>query len=235
MEDYKKKVKSKLYKNYFTRLHSTEKDLEYTSTKLTYADLMEFFKKNGKKRLLDAGCGDGLFIAEAERNGFYCEGFDNNDELLEVCRKKGMKVRYGNFSEKLPFKDGIFDGVFCSNVFEHLEEPEFALSELLRITKKGGIVFVTVPEGKNSVFYNDWTHKTHFTTHTFKHIMMCFDVSGYKIYRRHFPVLVRHWKNPLVRFGNFIMKKGPIAHVFTSIFEKTFSVLRHDLILEIRK
>ena len=239
MDKYKKKVKGKLYKNYFTTLHASEKKLSVTSTKLVNDDILEIFKKNAKRRLLDAGCGDGLFIDAAKKNGIQCEGFDTNRDLLAICTKKGYSVKYGDISQKLPFADNTFDGIFCSNVFEHLPEPDFALYELLRIMKKGGILMITVPEANNTIFYNDWTHVTPFTKNTLKNLTTCVNVGIYRIYRRHFPVLVRFWNIPFIKYPvrtlNFLIKKGPLAELFTWLFEKMTWVHRHDLVLEIIK
>jgi SAM-dependent methyltransferase len=42
----------------------------------------------------------------------------------------------------LPFRNEIFDCVFAFNVFEHLENPRRAAAEILRVSKKGGSLFI---------------------------------------------------------------------------------------------
>lgn len=44
--------------------------------------------------------------------------------------------------EKLPFKDKVFDFVFCSHLLEHVENPGRAIMELTRVAKKG---YIEVP------------------------------------------------------------------------------------------
>lgn len=44
--------------------------------------------------------------------------------------------------EKLPFKDKVFDFVFCSHLLEHVENPDKAIKELTRVAKKG---YIEVP------------------------------------------------------------------------------------------
>ena len=66
--NYKEKVKRGLYRNYFTNLHASEKDLEFTSTKIANKDILIKMMNTSVVRplsLLDAGCGDGLFIKDA--------------------------------------------------------------------------------------------------------------------------------------------------------------------------
>ena len=45
----------------------------------------------------------------------------------------------------LSFKDDSVDAVFCTGVFEHIENPSVAMNEILRILKPGGIVHLEVP------------------------------------------------------------------------------------------
>jgi SAM-dependent methyltransferase len=45
----------------------------------------------------------------------------------------------------LPYEDETFDFVWCSEVIEHLENPAFSLSELIRVTKLGGRLILTTP------------------------------------------------------------------------------------------
>jgi len=47
--------------------------------------------------------------------------------------------------EKLTFEDNLFDIVICSDVLEHVRDYERALSELVRVTRKGGVIAITVP------------------------------------------------------------------------------------------
>ncbi len=48
-------------------------------------------------------------------------------------------------AEKLPFADNTFDAVCCEEVLEHIRIPEDVVSEMKRVTKPGGKIYVTVP------------------------------------------------------------------------------------------
>lgn len=45
--------------------------------------------------------------------------------------------------EKIPYADGYFDAIICTQVFEHLKDPEFYGAEFGRVLKSGGIAFVS--------------------------------------------------------------------------------------------
>ncbi|MEM4259835.1 MAG: class I SAM-dependent methyltransferase [Candidatus Woesearchaeota archaeon] len=234
LDSYKINIKKNLYRKYYVRLHQLEKSLKYTSTKIANEDILNIFKNKGKRYLLDAGCGDCLFLEQAKKLGFNAEGFDNNDELLNVCKKKGFNVVKANFNFKLPYPDKKFEGIYCANVLEHLEEPDFAIFELMRILKKNGVLILSIPEA-DSLFWSDWTHVRPFTKQTIKSLMSTLTIKNYTIYKRHFPFFVKWWNNPIIRFMNIVFKHGILADGFDFISEKIFKVRRHDLVVIIEK
>jgi SAM-dependent methyltransferase len=52
---------------------------------------------------------------------------------------------------QLPFRDSTADVSFCSNVLEHIENPQSFISELVRITKPGGIIYISFTN-----WYSPW-------------------------------------------------------------------------------
>lgn len=49
--------------------------------------------------------------------------------------------------ERLPFRDGQFDGVFSINVLEHVVDPERVLAETERVLAPGGVMLAVTPNG----------------------------------------------------------------------------------------
>ncbi len=47
--------------------------------------------------------------------------------------------------QKMPFNDNEYDVVICNHVLEHVEDDNKALSEILRVMKKGGFAILHVP------------------------------------------------------------------------------------------
>jgi SAM-dependent methyltransferase len=90
--------------------------------------------------LLDFGCGrkpyKNLFKVD-QYIGVDIEQSGHSHELSEV------DVYYDG--KTIPFPDGHFDSVFCSEVFEHVFELDRILSEINRVMKKNGKMLFTVP------------------------------------------------------------------------------------------
>lgn len=87
------------------------------------------------QRVLDAGCGDGLFTrAIAARTVI---GVDASTAMVERARSRGVDTREARI-EALPFPDGEFDVVVCNWVLYHLPDVEAGVAELARVLRPGG-------------------------------------------------------------------------------------------------
>ncbi len=109
---------------------------------------LECCGRPGPVRVLDAGCGEGFNAAMLEKRmpGARIVLLDMSGEALEYARtlcSGHCEFRLGSVLE-LSFPEAAFDLVLCTEVLEHLEEPEQALSELLRVSS--GRVLISVPE-----------------------------------------------------------------------------------------
>jgi SAM-dependent methyltransferase len=91
-----------------------------------------------KGELLDVGCGskpyEKLFVNCNKYVGLELES-----------QKKDSKADYFYNGTNFPFEDNKFDSIFCSQVLEHVFEPEIFLSEINRVMKKDGLIILTLP------------------------------------------------------------------------------------------
>lgn len=104
--------------------------------------------------VLEAGCGTGGMMRVFAKRGGQVFGVDISHEMLKYAKRKGMviqgDVRY------LPFKDSSFDYVSSLGVIEHFTESEEAFKEHVRVLRKGGRLFVNVPNRYSFYFPLRW-------------------------------------------------------------------------------
>ena len=91
-------------------------------------------------RVLDSGAGEAAY-----------------ESLFSHCRYVASDLAVGdttwnyrnlhaiNRLEKLPFRDGAFDAVVCTQVLEHMEWPRECVAEFHRVLRPGGTFYATVP------------------------------------------------------------------------------------------
>jgi methionine biosynthesis protein MetW len=97
-------------------------------------------------RCLDVGCGDGgtSGVWLKERVAAYV-GVDISESAIRMASERGLDAQLISDATELPFPDDSFDLAVCTEVLEHLFEPQRALAEIRRVLRLGGRLIVTVP------------------------------------------------------------------------------------------
>lgn len=111
------------------------------------------------KQVLDIGCGDGFYLhlMSALIPKSSLSGLDNDANALNSAKRnlKGRQIVLKKGSiYKLPFKDRSFDVVIVSEVMEHLEDENKAISEIFRVLKSSGTVLISVPHANYPFFWD---------------------------------------------------------------------------------
>jgi SAM-dependent methyltransferase len=95
----------------------------------------------GKNALLEVGCGNGFFLAEALRQGYgTVRGVEPSDDAVA---KAPPQVREGIVVDVMRaglFDEQSFDVICFFQVLDHLPDPAGVLEECLRLLKHGGLV-----------------------------------------------------------------------------------------------
>lgn len=100
-------------------------------------------------RLLDAGCGIGVFTRFYARRGFQVTALDLTDVAVQITRKSlelnhlKAQVLQGSV-EALPFDNNSFDYIVSNGVIHHTSETEQAIKEFYRVLKPGGKASVAI-------------------------------------------------------------------------------------------
>ena len=132
-------------------------------------------KKGNSVKVLNIGIGNGWIEKACFKFGFEVSAIDPSENAVEQLKKTGINALKASISS-LPFDNDTFDIVFCSEVFEHLDNNELAtgLKEIARILNKDGILIGTVPynellETNKTVcpscghVFHRWGHQQSFT------------------------------------------------------------------------
>ncbi len=123
------------------------------STPITYQhELMDRYRliydwvPEGVGRLLDIGCGNGVFTQWFRRKAREVYGTDHNGGQLAWAREHfpGLELVTAA-GETLAFPDGHFDVVIMSDVLEHMDDDRRGLHEALRVLRPGGLLIISLP------------------------------------------------------------------------------------------
>jgi ubiquinone/menaquinone biosynthesis C-methylase UbiE len=110
------------------------------------------YTANDHVNILDVGCGTGLITRKL--NSPHITALDINPWALERAR---LNVKNDNVNfvlgdaEELPFSDGQFDIVVCTEMLEHIVRPDLALECIYRILKPEALLIGSVPS-KNVIW-----------------------------------------------------------------------------------
>jgi len=98
----------------------------------------------GAESALDSGCGTGALSLALAPHVAEVVGVDTREDYLQAAREiapENVRFVEGD-SMALPFEYGAFDIAACLRLLHHVRRPELAVSELARVTRPGGRVFI---------------------------------------------------------------------------------------------
>ena len=98
-----------------------------------------------KTRLLDVGCGDGQFVAEARAMGMEATGLELDPRVVETARAAGLDVRLADLEEFSRQEPGAYDAITMSHLVEHLADPVAYLTAARVALRPGGRLWIATP------------------------------------------------------------------------------------------
>ncbi len=131
-----------------------EKDFRSEENEKSYEEIFDFIANvlnaPDKSTILDVGCGPGFHSMRLAKRNFSVIAADFSESALKMAEKN---LQSHNLQDKvtlqrenilsLSFPDESFDFILCWGVLMHIPDIEKAISELARISKKGGIIVVS--------------------------------------------------------------------------------------------
>ncbi len=175
---------------------------------IQYADRYDTFEEQlgtkqlgeEKNRILDVGCGPGLFLKCGKERGWNTVGIEPSTQAAEKARSFGIETIEDFLTPETAKPLGQFDAVHTSLVLEHIPNPIEFIQTINRLTKPGGLICVTAPNEYNPFQqalreednYKPWWivpthHLNYFTPDSLSNLL---EKSGYEIILREntFPI-----------------------------------------------
>jgi len=143
---------------------------------------LSFLPKNSE--VLDVGCGPGRDVKYFIDHGMNATGTDYSTGMIREARKRVPKGKFViTDSRNLKFKANSFDGLWTMSSINFLPKKytNKVLKEFRRVLKPDGILFISVPEGKEEgIFkmYNKPVFSTDFRLSEIKNLLI---KNGFKI------------------------------------------------------
>lgn len=131
--------------NFFDKYNNSNKIVKYLMNGF-FSSIKELLKDIKFKNVMEAGCGEGYvsdFVYRNYRN-LHIDSFDISEKVINQAKKDFPYINFSTGSiYKIECEDNTYDLVIASEVLEHLEEPQRALKELMRISKR--YILLSVP------------------------------------------------------------------------------------------
>jgi len=103
------------------------------------------------RRVLDVGCGPGIVTHAAGLRGANCVGIDFAGAMIREARTRHPHLHFQQAdAEHIPFGDATFDAVVSNMGIHHVERPQTALAEALRVLRAAGRLAFTVWESPDN-------------------------------------------------------------------------------------
>ncbi len=107
-------------------------------------------RKKGALDILDVGCGEGPVALELAKLGHNVLGIDINPDRIQLASQSNKNSNASFMlleAEKIDQLQRKFDVIICSEVLEHVDNPETVINQLAKAIRRGGVLFLTVPNG----------------------------------------------------------------------------------------
>lgn len=128
--------------------------IEHLGKGMVYSNRFDYQKEyvsfgiKTSDKVLDLGSGNHPFPLATHRIDLFVE---NNFHRGGVKFVRDNRPIYVANIESLPFRDKEFDFIYCSHVLEHVDDPQKACKEIMRVGKRG---YIETPTRLSDMVYN---------------------------------------------------------------------------------
>lgn len=194
---------------FYSKPNSVLRQRKLIEYKKTYIDV--YFPQNKAIKILDLGCGPGLFLEACKRSGYNnYEGVELIGGLIDYAENElGLSnIKRADIFQYLTSQpEGKYDVISAFNITEHIKKEK--VRELLGLVssrlKSGGVFLLEVPNGDSPIgmhiFYSDITHEFAYTKSLITRLLELSGLDNIKV----LPNRVR--ANPIIRLCQKILAK----------------------------
>ncbi len=161
---YKEHHETRADNSRFWASHWTSQDLAKQFREVRSSELIPIFQKHLSQigRVLEAGCGQGIYVHALRELGYNIEGVDFEAATVQATRAfyPDLPVFVGDVFQ-LPYPSDSFDAYISLGVIEHYEASwHVPVKEAARVLKDGGFLLLSVP-------YFNWFERLYFPLRDF--------------------------------------------------------------------
>ena len=136
----------------------------FSPTYFRLSKALQILKKTPiDEKVLDFGCGAGRFTRALKdyRPDLEVHGCDISLSAITMAKRQndGVDYKQSEIDQKIDYPDNYFSNIFIFDVLEHVNKPIEVLSDLHRILKNDGILFLQVPCEKDWLSLWFWFDK----------------------------------------------------------------------------
>jgi len=133
-----------------------QKERVFPHPQVDIKNIIPILKNSGFKKVLDLGCGTGRHTTLLAKEGFKVYSTDISSEGLRQTKEwlkaenLSATLKLASCYEKFPFRDNFFDAIISTQAIHHNyhNKVKFCISEIERVLKPNGILFITFPLNK---------------------------------------------------------------------------------------
>ena len=138
------------------------------------------------KPMLEIGCGNGIFIAQMEKEGYTIDGCDLNINALKLARKREGRLLLYNIFDNNPELIHKYDCIFLMDVIEHIKDDFLFVKNAEEYACNDGYIVINVP-AYNYLFSKYDIEDGHYRRYTKKQLLKLFNTCNIV------PIYIKYW------------------------------------------
>lgn len=111
-------------------------------------------EQNSGKKLLETGCGSGVFGKRLAQRGYQVTGVDLSQKMVDLANTKSVpkfKAIQGDLEDHNLFEKGFYEIIFWGQVLHHFPNIDLVIQNSHQWLKKEGKIVIIEPNGSNPV------------------------------------------------------------------------------------